>query len=107
MTRVGLGILALVAAFAAAAPGLAPNDPATPFPNRAYAPPTRIHLRDVDGWHAPFFYRQVLVDRVLRRYVDDASTRIPLQWWRDGRLFGVGTDGGPMLLLGADPLGRD
>ncbi len=107
MTRVGVGILALVATFAAAAPVLAPNDPATPFVNRAYAPPTRIHLRDLDGWHAPFIYRQVLADRVLRRYVDDTSTRVPLQWWRDGRLFGAGTDSGPMLVLGADPLGRD
>jgi peptide/nickel transport system permease protein len=107
MTRVGVGILALVATLAAAAPVLAPNDPATPFVNRAYAPPTRIHLRDLDGWHAPFIYRQVLADRVLRRYVDDTSTRVPLQWWRDGRLFGDGTDSGPMLVLGADPLGRD
>jgi peptide/nickel transport system permease protein len=107
MSRVGLGILALVATFAAAAPVLSPNDPATPFPNRAYARPTRIHLRDVDGWHTPFIYRQVLADRVFRQYVDDTSTRVPLRWWRDGRLFGVEPDGGPMLVLGADPLGRD
>jgi peptide/nickel transport system permease protein len=107
MTRLGLGILALVAAVAAAAPVLAPNDPSTPFSNRTYAPPTRIHLRDADGWHVPFIYRQVLADRVLRQYVDDTSTRVPLEWWRDGRLFGVGPDAGPMLVLGADPLGRD
>lgn len=107
MRRLGFGILVLVAAIAAAAPILAPNDPSTPFSNRSYAPPTRIHLRDVDGWHAPFIYRQVLADRVLRQYVADTSARVPLQWWRDGRLFGVGTDGGPMLVLGADSLGRD
>jgi peptide/nickel transport system permease protein len=107
MRRLGLGILAIVAAAAAAAPILAPNDPSTPFSNRTYAPPTRIHLRDADGWHAPFIYRQVLADRVLRQYVDDTSTRVPLEWWRDGRLFGVGPDAAPMLVLGADPLGRD
>jgi len=107
MTRLGLGILALVAAVAVAAPILAPNDPSTPFSNRAYAPPTRIHLWDAGGWHAPFIYRQVLADRVLRQYVDDTSTRVPLVWVRDGRLFGVGPDAGPLLILGADPLGRD
>jgi peptide/nickel transport system permease protein len=107
MRRLGLAILALVAATAAAAPILAPNDPATPFSDRAYAPPTRIHLRDASGWHAPFMYRQVLADRVLRQYVEDTSTRVPIEWWRDGRLAGVGTGAGPMLVLGADPLGRD
>jgi peptide/nickel transport system permease protein len=107
MTRLGLGILALVAAVAAAAPVLAPNDPATPFSNRTYAPPTRIHVHDVAGWHAPFIYRQVLADRVLRQYQDDTSTRVPLEWWRDGRLLGLRTDAGPLLVLGADPLGRD
>jgi peptide/nickel transport system permease protein len=107
MRRLGLGMLALIAAIAAAAPILAPNDPATPFSNRAYAPPTCIHLRDASGWHAPFIFRQVLVDRVLRQYVDDTSARIPLEWWRDGRLVGVATGAGPVLVLGADPIGRD
>jgi peptide/nickel transport system permease protein len=107
MRRLGLGILALVGAVAVAAPVLSPNDPSTPFSNRAYAPPTRIHMHDATGWHAPFIYRQVLADRVLRQYVDDTSSRVPLEWWRDGRVVGVATDAGPMLVLGADPLGRD
>jgi peptide/nickel transport system permease protein len=107
MRSLGLGILALVGAVAVVAPILAPNDPSTPFANRAYAPPTRLHLRDASGWHPPFIYRQVLVDRVLRQYVDDATARVPLDWWRDGRLFGVGPGAGPVLILGADPIGRD
>jgi peptide/nickel transport system permease protein len=107
MTRVGFLILAIVAALAAASPIVAPNDPATPFPNRTYAPPTRIHLRDASGWHAPFIYRQVLEDRVFRRYSDDTSARVPLRWWRAGHVLTVDADAGPVLLLGADALGRD
>jgi len=107
MTRAGVIVLAAIALFAAAAPILAPNDPATPFVDRGYAPPTHVHVSDTSGWHAPFIYRQVLVDRVDRRYVEDTSTRFPIQWWRGGRLMSVDLAGGPLLLLGADAIGRD
>lgn len=107
MTRVGALLLGLVAFFALAAPVVAPDDPATPFRDRAYAPPTRVHLADAHGWHAPFIYRQVLVDRVMRRYVEDTSARAEIQWWHGGRLMSVDPQAGPLLLLGADALGRD
>ena len=107
MTRAGLIVLAVVGLFAAAAPVVAPNDPATPFADRDYAPPTRVHLSDASGWHAPFIYRQVLVDRVERRYAEDASTRVPIAWFRGGHLASVDANAGPLLFLGADPIGRD
>ena len=105
--RAGIVLLAVVALFAAAAPVIAPNDPATPFPDRGYAPPTRVHVSDAAGWHAPFVYRQVLVDRVDRRYAEDTSARVPIVWWRNGRVLSVGPSAGPLLLLGADAIGRD
>lgn len=107
MTRIGLIVLALVAVLAMAAPVLAPNDPAMPFADRTYAPPTRVHVADGSGWHAPFIYRQVLVDRVDRRYAEDTSARFPVAWFRGGHLMSVDANAGPLLLLGADALGRD
>jgi peptide/nickel transport system permease protein len=107
MKSVGAGLLALVALLAAAAPVLSPNDPGTPFGDRAYAPPTTVHVRDLHGWRAPFIYRQVLVDRVGRRYAEDRTSSVRLRWLAGGRLVSVNPDEGPLLLAGADALGRD
>jgi peptide/nickel transport system permease protein len=96
-----LGVLAVGLPFAA------PNRASEQFADRAYAPPTRIHLRDAGGWHAPFIYRQTLEDRLMRRYADDRGVRVPLQWLQRGRLVTVDATGGPLLVLGADSLGRD
>ncbi|HEY7820101.1 MAG TPA: ABC transporter permease, partial [Vicinamibacteria bacterium] len=63
----GFAVLALLA------PVLAPNSPREQFADHAYAPPTRIRIRDASGIRAPFVYRQVLVDRVLRQYHEDTS----------------------------------
>jgi peptide/nickel transport system permease protein len=105
--RAGFITLGLTALFAAAAPVIAPNDPATPFADRTYASPTHIHVSDASGWHAPFIYRQRLVDRVMHRYADDTSARVPIVWMRGGRLMTVAADEGPLLFLGGDKLGRD
>jgi peptide/nickel transport system permease protein len=107
MRPLGAGLLALVALLATAAPVLAPNDPGTPFLNRTYAPPTAVHIGDASGWHAPFIYRQILVDRVGRRYAEDRSSLVRLRWLTGGRLVSVDPDDGPLLLAGADALGRD
>lgn len=107
MRRTAWVVIGLLAFGALAAPWVSPHDPWVQFADRSFAPPTRVHLRDADGWRAPFIYRQVLVDRVSRRYVDDASQRVPLQWFQGGRLVSVDPTGGPLLWLGADSLGRD
>jgi peptide/nickel transport system permease protein len=84
------------------------------FKDRTYAPAMRVRLHDARGWHAPFVYRQLLSDRRMRRYADDLSAPLTLQWLTAGRL--VSLPGGPsegaaaadpLLLLGADALGRD
>ena len=96
----GLGLATLLA------PWLAPNDPERIFTDRNYAPPSRVHVRDERGFRAPFIYRQTLVDRGARRYEDDRTQAIPLRLFSGGRLISVEGDS-PLLLLGADELGRD
>jgi peptide/nickel transport system permease protein len=101
-------VLAGWLAVAVLAPWLAPNDQGVPFDERAYAPPTRVHVRTASGaFAAPFFYAQILVDPLERRYVDDESRPVPLRWFERGRFMSSGDPGQPLLLLGADGLGRD
>ena len=87
-------------------PALAPNTPTAQFADRAYAPPMRVHLFHQGSLRAPFVYRQVLVDRVSRQYADDTAVPVSLRWLRHG-LASVDEAQGPLLLLGADSLGRD
>ena len=106
-SAIGGVALGVVAILVLSAPWLAPNAPTEQFPDRQYAPPTRIHIRDANGFRAPFIYRQVLEDRLLRQYREDISAPITLQWFRNGRAISVPEGEGPLLLLGADPTGRD
>jgi peptide/nickel transport system permease protein len=103
----GVTLLVIVGVLAALAPFVAPNPPDVQFTDRAYAPPTRLHIRDEAGFRAPFIFRQVLHDRLMRDYREDPGTRVALSWCSDGRLLSVDDAGGPLLLLGADSLGRD
>jgi peptide/nickel transport system permease protein len=85
---VGLGALAAILA-----PLCSLNSPAEQFRDRAFAPPMRVHVRGV----MPCVHPQMLRDRLLREYDEDRSTCVSP------------TDRahGPVLLLGADSLGRD
>ena len=105
--RAGALLLGLVAALALLAPLVAPHHVAEQFADRAYAPPMRIHVRDGNGFRAPFVYRQVLEDRLLRRYRDDTSLAVPIRWGRNWQLASIPAEYGPLLLFGADALGRD
>ena len=97
-------ILVLAAIAAVAAPWLAPNPPDQRFGDSLYAPPTRPHV----GAGGLYIYPQRLVSRLERRFDDDRQHPAPLQWLRDGRLLTLEPGrGGPLLLLGADSLGRD
>jgi peptide/nickel transport system permease protein len=79
------------------------------FRDRPFAPPASIYVRDADGSiTAPYTYPHRLVSRLERRYEEDRSRPLRLEWFRHGRL--VGTDpsqNAPLLLLGADGAGRD
>ncbi len=106
---IGVALLAIVAVLAVAAPAVAPNSPAMAHRDLPFAPPSRIYVLDASGSiAAPYTYPQRLVSRLERRYEEDRSRRLPLEWFRHGRL--VNTDvsqNAPLLLLGADSAGRD
>jgi len=105
--RAGVSLIVLTATFAAFAPVIAPNQPGDQFTDRAYAPPMRIHVFDQSGFHRPFVYAQVQDDRLLRHFHDDTSRRIPLGWFTRGSIVSIDSSAGPLLLFGADALGRD
>lgn len=106
--RLGGAIIGLVALTAVAAPILAPQPPSTQFADYLNSPPMRIRVVGPGGrWHAPFVHPIRLVDRLESRYEVDRSRQIPLEWFRGGRLVRLSDGRTPLLLCGADSLGRD
>lgn len=103
----GAALLAGIAGLALFAPVLAPNPPDKQFADRAYAPPMRIHMRDASGLRMPFVYPQMLQDRLAREYRDDTTAPRALTWFSGGSVMSLPDAGGPLLLMGADALGRD
>lgn len=101
---IGLVFAAMLAGVVVAGDRVAPNDAATQFADRAWAPPMAVR---VDG-AALFVHPQTLEDRLARRYADDTARRVGLDLLASGRAIAARDDtGGPVLLLGADALGRD
>ena len=105
----GGAVLACAALLALVAPVVAPNPPTQQFRDHSYAPPMRIRLVDADGrLRAPFVYPLRLVDRPRHRFETDTSAPQSLAWFYTGSLLQVSSqEEGPLLLLGADELGRD
>ena len=108
-TLLGAGIITLAGASALGDVLIAPHASGEQFRDFLFAPPMRVHLRDSGGdWHAPFVYPLRIVDRVERRYEEDRTQRVPLVWFSEGKLVRARDETtGPLLLLGADSLGRD
>ncbi len=111
-----LYILAIFADF------FSPYSPHVRFDGYQQAPPTRIHIyKEGEGLQRPFIYeRQRKVDPETFRYrfIEDESQKYPIRFFVRGesyKLLGLiktdihlfGTDGPPVLLFGADRLGRD
>lgn len=105
MKRAAAAVLAAIAALALFAPLVAPNQPGRVFADRAFAPPMRPRLNGPDGLQRPFVHPQVLEDRLLRRYRSDISQAAPISWSMNGP--SIDEAYGPLLILGADSLGRD
>ncbi len=105
------GWILVIAACAAAllAPVAAPHAVDERLPHLLNAPPTRPHVIDDAGSvHAPFIYSWTLIDQLEQRYEENRRTRVPLLWFRAGRLVTSSDDAAqPLLLLGADSFGRD
>ncbi len=118
-------VLLIILYLIAIMPGFAsPYSPLQRFEGRQQSPPTKVHIFDENGnLRMPFIYP---VSRVLDQktfkytYTDDTTQPFPIRlfvkgepykfwglWKTDRHLFGVGPDGPPMLLFGADELGRD
>lgn len=76
-------------------PVAAPYPVTTRFADLLFAPPTRLHI-DTSGLYT---HPWQLVDRLERRFTEDTSTRTALPW--------TTPTVSPVLLLGADGLGRD
>jgi peptide/nickel transport system permease protein len=106
-TTAGLILIVTIAIAAVAAPFVAPNPPYVQFDDRSFAPPMRLHVIGDAGLSAPFVYRQVLDDRVSRRFRADVGTPLALHWFSGGHLVSVPAGQGPLLILGADAIGRD
>lgn len=107
MRITGMALIGVLLLTAILAPALAPSDPTRQFRDLSFAPPMRVRLVDVNGrLHAPFTYPLALTNRLERTYSEDRHERLALHWFTGGHLVGL-DDGGPLLLLGADSLGRD
>ncbi len=102
-----LALLAVLGILVVGAPFFAPHLPNEQFTALLNAPPTRVHVRDVDGrWHLPFIWPQVRVSQLEHRY-RDGDRRVPLVFLREGQLLQSRDPDAPLLLLGADSNGRD
>lgn len=105
--RAGGALIAVTAFVGLAGPRLAPHQTQTMFDDRTFAPPTRIRVVHDGALHVPFIHPLVIENRVARTYREDTGVRVPLRWFHDGRLLSTGDAAEPLLLLGADALGRD
>jgi peptide/nickel transport system permease protein len=101
----------------------APYEFNTRIPGMGFAPPQRIHIRDSEGrFRLPFTYalkQERNMDTYLYEYVNDTSQIYPLKFFVQGhpyKLLGLietnihflgVAEGGTMVLLGTDKLGRD
>lgn len=114
-----LGVMYLAALLSGV---IAPYEPTERFGGLEMAPPTRIHIFDEAGrLHRPFIYKfKATFDmKTLRRiFVEDKSKRYPIYFFvrsKPHKLLGIakvnwrlfGTKGAPILIFGADRLGRD
>jgi len=102
----GLVLLGLTALSAVAAPVLSPTPSAAQHSSHPFAPPMLPRVRDAEGnWRAPYMPRLILTDRLAHAYAQ--GDVLPLRWFTEGRLVTSADASHPLLLLGADGLGRD
>ena len=105
----GVLMAALIALAAVLAPWVAPAGPSFTHTGLLNAPPTRVHVRGADGaWHVPFVHPWRRISQLEQTYEEDRQVRVPLLWLTTGRLVQSSQPNtAPLLLAGADSLGRD
>jgi peptide/nickel transport system permease protein len=125
LAQIAVAVLSVFYFIAIFAEFLAPHEPLHRYKDFAAAPPSGIHIRDVDGgFHWPFIYARVKSrDPVTARpiYAEDTSQRYPIKLFVPGdayemwgliksdiHLFGTGAnDVAPLFVFGVDGIGRD
>lgn len=106
MTRVGVALLATAIAVALLAPWIAPYRPDQRFGELLFAPPTPIHVFD-DDMRWPHVHALRVVSLLERRFEEAPDRPAPLRFF-DGTLISSDSPrSAPLLLLGADAIGRD
>jgi peptide/nickel transport system permease protein len=108
-SAVGGCVLAVTIFGALLAPFVAPHEQDVRFDQLLNAPPTTVHMVDVNGRaRSPFIHPWVRVNQLEQQYTADDMTAVPLAWFSGGRLVQSADDArAPFLLLGSDSLGRD
>ncbi|MBN8881636.1 peptide/nickel transport system permease protein [Salana multivorans] len=125
LAPIALALLVLLYVIALFADVVAPYRVQQQFPEQQYSPPTLVRIVDRDGgWHLPFIYEtETALDPDTFRYetvIPEDAERIPVQLFvkttpykvlglipADRVLFGTPEGAQPVLLFGADNLGRD
>ncbi len=92
------------------------------FDGYQQSPPTKIHFSDEGGFQRPFIYgRTKVLDKKTFKYIftEDPNQKVPIRFFVQGteyKLWGLGkpklhlfgtNETTPLLLFGADELGRD
>jgi len=119
-------VILVIMYFVAIFPGLfAPSDPNQRFSTYESAPPTPIHIYSMgEGLQRPFIYklkRTVDPETIQLSFSEDTTTKFPIRFFVPAeepyqvlgmipikwRIMGTGEKGPPLLIFGADRLGRD
>jgi len=102
--RAGAALALLLLLLVALGDRVAPNSSMQQFPDRAWAPPMPLRASGGDLFAHP----QRLDDRLARTFTEDTSRRIDVHLFSRGRLIAADPSAAdPLLLFGADALGRD
>jgi peptide/nickel transport system permease protein len=120
ISTISLGLLYFVSIFAGF---FSPYSPTSRFEGYQQGPPSSIRFFDDNGFQGPFVYgqkRELDQETFKWNFAEDKSQRFPIKFFTTGEdykllglvetdlhLFGTGVDGPPLLLFGADRLGRD
>jgi peptide/nickel transport system permease protein len=127
LAQIAMVVLAIFYLIVVFAEFISPYDPQKRFKDYTTLPPTKMHLRDINGdFHLPFVYAlQRERDPVTLRpfYTEDTSAIYTVVWFAHGdeyklwgllkgnvHLFGVESPADkfvPFFLLGSDTLGHD
>jgi peptide/nickel transport system permease protein len=102
--RAGAALAGLLLLLVALGDRVAPNSATQQFPDSAWAPPMPLRASGGDLYARPLR----LDDRLARTFSEDASRRIDVDLFARGRLIAADPAAvDPVLLFGADALGRD